>query len=338
MAVISILPNKDTTIYSYNSTLNSGVDELLELSVLTKSDVGVSRALVSFSDDDINDIYSNYLSGSTYDVFLKLYECNSRELPENYTVDIRVPSRTWEMGLGSYSYYPSTVTSANWDTYSASLYWSGSYFIASPTSSQRFTYYGTKDIDCSVKSIFTHHLSASNTGYLLMFSSAEESSSLNTQLRFFSRDTNTIYSPKLECKFVDYVYSPPISSSFLSTTRVRLSLKNNKDKLHIDSKVRINVYGGDLYPTRIFSTSSLYNVHKYLPSSSYYRLKDVKAGLVVLDYDEIYTKLSADDVCNYFHLYTHNLEPNRYYELQVKSEISGSSIYSDTHTFYLENK
>ncbi len=338
MAVISIFPNKDTTIYSYDSTLNTGVDELLELKVLTNSYTGISRALISFSTQDITNVYSSYLSGSTYDVFLKLYECNSRELPENYTIDVKVPSHTWEMGLGTYAYYPSTTSSANWDTYSASLYWSGSYYISSPAYSQSFGYYDSKDLNLSVKDIFSYHLSTSNTGYLLKFSNVEESASLNSTLRFFSRDTNTIYSPKLECKFDDANYSPAVSSSYLSSANSRISLKNNKDRFYIDNKVRINVYGGDLYPIRTFTTSSLYNVHKYLPSSSYYKLRDVKADLTIIDFDTTYTKLSADGTCNYFHLYTHNLEPNRYYELQVRSDISGSALFSDKHIFYLENK
>jgi hypothetical protein len=84
-----------------------------------------------------------------------------------------------------------------------------------------------------------------------------------------------------------------------------------------------------LYPVRTFATSSLYLTPKYLPSSSYYALKDVKSDLTIIDFDDNYTKISCDNNGSFFNMYMYGLEPERYYKILVKTVINGSTIIFD---------
>jgi hypothetical protein len=50
-------------------------------------------------------------------------------------------------------------------------------------------------------------------------------------------------------------------------------------------------------------------------------LKDLKTNQMVVDFDTSYTKLSADSGSNYFKVYMDGLEPERYYQLMIKTTV-----------------
>ena len=66
MAVYKIFPEKDSTIYSGFPLKNTGIDEILEISNFYDTTTPeVSRALVKFSQTEIEDVVLNIISGST---------------------------------------------------------------------------------------------------------------------------------------------------------------------------------------------------------------------------------------------------------------------------------
>jgi hypothetical protein len=93
------------------------------------------------------------------------------------------------------------------------------------------------------------------------------------------------------------------------------------------------------YPPRQFTTSSVYLTNLYLSENTYWALQDVKTGEMVVDFDENFTKLSADSIGNYFTLYTSGLEINRYYRLLIKTNIFSTvygplSLYDNEQAIY----
>ena len=70
----------------------------------------------------------------------------------------------------------------------------------------------------------------------------------------------------------------------------------------------------------------LYLNNYFLPTSSYYAIKDNETEQVVLDFDQ-YTKLSCDGSGNYFMLDTTSYPQERYFRLLIRVEDSGS-IYT----------
>ena len=54
----------------------------------------------------------------------------------------------------------------------------------------------------------------------------------------------------------------------------------------------------------------------------------------MVDFDPIYTKISADNLSNYFDVHMYGLEPERYYKILIKTEISGSvTVFDDRYIF-----
>jgi len=193
-------------------------------------------------------------------------------------------------------------------------------------------------VEIDVTAIVLAHISGTiqNDGIVLKTSgSLEFDPEYNYTLNFFSRDTNTVYPPVLELKWDDSEYSVSGSSGTLATSQdIRVTITNNKGEFnqYENYKFRLNVR--DTFPVRTFTTSSLYTQPKYLPSSSYYAIKDVKADIVVVDFDEQYTKVSADTIGSYFKVNMYGLEPERYYKLLIKTVIDGSTIIFDDRYFF----
>ena len=358
MAVYKIFPTADATIYSRFPVKNTGLDEVLEVSAKNNSTLvdysvdidpagpisndDIRRSLILFSDADLNTIKS-YSTGS-WKAGLKLYLANAENLSTTYSLEIRQVSSSWQMGTGKYNDFPDTVNGVSW--YSPTSYvtasnswvnasyfltpgggnWSGSY------ATQSYTYKDAKDINVDVTSIVDSWFSGSqNSGFIVKHpTNVENYSGSFVALSFFSVDTHTIYPPTLEMKWDDSVYTTG-SLSVLNNNNFVLSLENNTGTYKYDTtKYRFRINSRDKYPTRTFTTSSIYNVNKALPQASYWSLQDVKSEETIVEFDSTYTKISCDATSSYFDLYMAGLEPERYYKILIKTVLpTGESIDVD---------
>ena len=342
MAVYKIFPEKSATLYSFNPIKNTGLDEILELSTFLSINNSneVSRILVKFPTDQITDVITNLVSGSSYDAYIKLYLANASSIPVNYTIYSHPISGSWDKGTGRLGNVPETTDGASWDfrnydsgspwfsvsfptnttgSYSGTNTGGGLWYTASSyESTQSFTPALTKDIELkvsnTVKAWFTS--SINNEGFIIKHSpSLEFTSQSYFETKYFSNNTHTIYPPCLEIKWNDYTFTSSLSVA--SNTKIVATLDNNKNEYQQDSvqKFRINVR--DQYPTRTFSTSSVYLTNKLLPVQSYYSIVDLDTEEIIVDYDTVYTKISADSTGNYFTVYINGLEPERYYKILI---------------------
>ena len=76
----------------------------------------------------------------------------------------------------------------------------------------------------------------------------------------------------------------------------------------------------------------------YLPTASYYAIKDLETNEYIIDFDTTYTKLSADASSSYFDLYMNFLQPERYYTILIQSTIGGSTVvFNDQYYFKVIN-
>jgi len=55
---------------------------------------------------------------------------------------------------------------------------------------------------------------------------------------------------------------------------------------------------------------------------------------MIIDFDENYTKVSADNTSSYFDVYMDSLQPERYYRLLLKTSIGGSDIVIDQRNVF----
>jgi len=371
MAVYKIFPVKDATIYSLYPSKNTGLDEILEST--TNLDISgtpqTSRFLVQFSDDEINDIINNKISGSQWQANFKGYAAVLNGLNLTTTLEFYPISGSWDMGTGKYSYNPEYTNGVSWKwkSYSGSNAWpingfssyvtasysgssgGGAWYTGSANttvlpiySTQSFNYFDSGDIDVNITNMVKAWRSSSiiNNGFIVKQATEFiDSEDYQIEMKSFSRDTHTIYPPQLEFRWRDYIFNTGSSTNTtLNTITATISIDENPGIFYPESINRFRVNSRPTYPARTFQTASYFTKNYYLPTSSYYSIKDLDTNEVIIDFDDQYTQLSADAQGSYFTLYMNGLEPERYYKILIKTVINGSTlIFDDNYYFKIIN-
>ena len=214
---------------------------------------------------------------------------------------------------------------------------------------QSFDTRSTKDLKVNAKTVCSLWYSSSlgldssaslqNYGFVTKW---EDSVEFNTNvqvqpvMQFYSVDTNTIYPPQLEFKWQDYVsvLTGSASASIVTTTNLATSLAENPGYFTPESVNRFRFNVAPKYPLRTFQTASFFVEPKYLPTASYYAVKDLDTNEYIIDYDTTYTQLSSDANGNYFDIYMNGLEPERYYKICIKTTINNSTLVLDDNYYF----
>jgi len=370
MAVYKIFPIADATLYSGYSSMNTGLDEIIESS--TNFLIGEnptsgefpqsSRFLIKFDSSEINDIINNKISGSTWKSNLRIFVAGSNGLSNTSSIAINAVAEDWSMGNGHYLDSPenSNGTSWKWTNYSGSNSWTTSGFPVGTTgsfnltnnpsssgggvwytgsqSSQSFNFYSDLDIETNVTSIVSKWYSGSfnNYGFIVRQTESQEfipNENVQVTLKYFSRDTHTIYPPQLEFKWNDFIYSTG-SLSVLNQIPAYVNIEQNPGVFYSQSVNVFRVNSRPQYPARTWVTSSWYTENYALPTASYYAIKDLDTNEYVVDFDTTYTKLSCDVTGSFFKLYMNGLEPERYYKILIQSTINNSTIVFDNNYIF----
>lgn len=176
--------------------------------------------------------------------------------------------------------------------------------------------------------------SGSNNGFLLKLRNEDGNLNYAPSLKYFSKDTHTIYPPHLEFKWDDYSFNTGSSiNTFNTASDKNIYIKQFNNIYNEEEKIKVRVYSRPKHMHRRFQTSSIYTENYYLPFSSSYAIKDLDTNEYVINFDDIYTKLSADNESNYFILNMNGLQPQRYYQIliKVKEENNINIINSDNY-------
>jgi len=332
--IYNIYPTKDATVYSYSSSMNTGNDQILEIEKTIPVEGGAkykARTLIQF---DWATAYTELatLPGAFTAAFeagnfssdLKLHTTEVKNIPYTYKLEALRTDASWDMGIGKRVHTPITEKGVSWDyrTSSGSNAWSTAgvgITAGANIQTQSFEFEST-DIDIDVsESVAVWQLSTNdNTGLLLRITSSQEEDTLEYgQLKFFSRDTNTIYSPKLQIGWDDSVYYTG-SMSQSTSDEILVYIKNNKYEYKESEVVRFEVRARDIYPTQTYTTTSAALDTYYLPTGSYYSIKDAETEESVIDFSDSYTKLSCSGSGHYFDLSMNALTSERLYKLILK--------------------
>jgi hypothetical protein len=216
-------------------------------------------------------------------------------------------------------------------------------------SSQEYTYLSNKDLNVDVTTMVNYWLTGSvdvpgignipmiNEGFIIK-QRTEWVANINAQpeIKYFSSDTDTIYPPVLEVKWDDFTYntgSNPIP--VLDKRPATVLLAQNPGIFYTESINRFRVNSRPEYPARVWQTASLYTQNYALPSgSSMWALKDLDTNEYVIDFDPVYTQLSADVSGSYFDMHMNGLQPERYYQILIQTKIDGSTIVFDDGYYF----
>jgi len=373
MAVYKIFPTQDTTLYSAYPTMNTGLDAILEVSNKLNLDgtPDIARYLIQFDQNEINDVITNKISGNTSNIYLKNFIAEAQGLNQNTSLEILPLAQSWNNGTGYYLDNPKEEDGASWGypLYSGSGVWNmagniggfsytgsynslyssqggGNWFITpSLKVTESFELRDTKDIEANVTNTVNAWFNSSipNYGFIVKLTGSQEfntSQYVQPQFKYYSVDTNTIYPPTLEFRWRDYstVLTGSATGSIVTTVDLKMSLSENPGTFYPTSKNRFYINVSPLYPPRVYQTSSLFTNLYYLPTSSYYAIKDLATNEYVVNFDDNYTQISSDSHGNYFDVYMSGLEPERYYSILIKTDINGSTkIFDDDYYFKVVN-
>lgn len=346
---------------SYSSSLST-TSSLSSSYSASWSQFDISSSILSASyDTQFTTLTSNISNGnyifSSYKTYLNLKSANAEEIPLEYTIYANAVSQSWTMGTGtkfdnistdgvSWKYRDGVNTWQDNVVGGTAIYATGTTGSANAEggtwytiseASQSFNY-EPDDVRMDTTGIVKQWISGSipNNGFIVHHSLTNESDTSDYGvLKFFSKETNTIYQPKLEIVWNDFVFSTGSLTPVTGSTEddYKVVLTNLKTKYPKDTLIKIRIKGRDMFPLKTFGTEFEYDQSKYLPSTTYYQIEDYKTGDIILPYGD-YTKVSCDSTSNYFLVDLYNFAPNRTYKLKVKVVQDGiSTIIDNKHIF-----
>jgi len=238
--------------------------------------------------------------------------------------------------------YTSSFNSSNQQMYpfgGGNWYYTSSIPSLNPISSSvTFGYWDSKDLNLNVTQIVKAWTTGSipNQGFIVK--QAVEfinNKDVQPELKYFSRDTHTIYPPALQISWRDYYWNTGSSTqTILNTLPATLTLANNPGTFYSQSYNRFRINARPEYPIQLWQTESVYLNNYYLPTASYYAIKDLDTNEYVVEFDNQFTQLSADVSSSYFDVYMNGLEPERYYAILIKSNIAGTVQVFDNQYYF----
>ena len=344
MAVYKLFPIKDSTIYSGYPVMNTGLDELLEVNsefpiTLTPSP-RVARSLIQFDQTEIDKVFDTKILNSNWSSSLQTFISVAEGVTQTSTIYCYPLTGSWVNGTGQYLDSPQTMNGVSWD------FTQDNPNIISVEKSQSFSQRSTKDLNINItdqislwysssKDLDSGYVSVKNEGLILKWSDNLEftaNRSVQPIMKFYSVDTNTIYPPTLNLKWVDVSYNTTLTE--ISTTDLFIGLDSNPGVFRADSINRFRLNVRPEFPVRTFQTASIYTTNFALPQDSYYAIKDLDTNEFVIDFDTDFTKISCDNNSNYFDIYMNGLQPERYYKVLIKTTISSSVIVKDEDYYF----
>lgn len=324
---------QDASIYEEFTGRNAGHDEILEVG---KSAYGTKsiRSLMQFDIATISQSLSDGIIPLDSTFELKMYVARADDLQIGQSIELNEVSRSWVEGSGYYyqntnvPYTASRVSTTGYtendgvtwrNRFSGSM-WSvtGSEFSGVSLSSSIAD--PVTDMTFDVTSFVQDWVSGTvpNNGLVMKLPDVSELDDLNAgNIRFFSRQTHTVYSPTITAKYNNQVYiTGSISGSNVAQTLV--TPRNLQPKYRRGDIVRVDLSVRDRYPLKTFDTVfSNFAGNQRLPQTSYYSIVDVQSNADIIPFDD-YSRINCDGSGSYFDFQVQGMYPGRFYKVKIK--------------------
>jgi len=315
------LPTKDAAIYSNAANRNTGLDEILEVGK-TNSGSTVARSLLEFDVSQLSGVPIN----AQYD--LTLWVAKAQDLRYAQQIEVSHVSQSWIEGTG---YYYQTEIQANdgvtWRYASSGSAWAetGSSYLPAEASASLASDAGSITFDVTTMVAAWISSSVPTTGVILKFPSADEDTIDNKgNIKFFSKDTHTIYQPRLIAKWDDSTYSTgSLSAAATSELSIVPILKST---FRVNEMARVDLAVREKYPQKTYATQfTLFDGESYLPTSSYYSIRDVQSNVTIIPFSDE-SKISCSPSGSFFRFKVQQMHPLRYYQVLVKIDRGSEDV------------
>ena len=358
-----IFPTEDTWSSSGSSTItgesfkdqNFGRDQILEVKKFfyNNSFDHQTRALVNFAGTAFTEMSQSIVKGDIHNprFFLRLYEAEGNsEMTEDYTLAFQPISQSWTEGTGKFGDNPKNTNGCSWENRSnpiggtaiqwqsgssgtpkpeVSPYLNSTGLLVNSASAQSFSNQ-SPDVEVDVTDMMNMWMTGSgaeqNYGMLIRFSGSQETDSTTFgHLKFFSKESNTIFQPKLEVRWDNHVACSGSNTGSLNELTMSglvdnfLYMKGMKESYKVGERVKFRVGARKRYIQKSFSTSVQTVTGSFIPEASgSYAIKDVATDEYIVPFSDDYTLLSCDTEGNYFNQWLDGFYPDRVYKILYK--------------------
>jgi len=296
----------------------------------------------SINSGDIPKVANHANSAS---VFLNLKASEANDLPLSYTIKAFPISQSWNNGTGTFADLPITTNGSSWyytDAKEPGTYWNtgsaasrnnygtteelggGTWMTGSGFEASQSFQNESPDIRMNVTDIVQRWLEGDidNNGFIVKRSYADEiSGNILGSLKFFGRESHTVFLPRLEVAYNDIDLSGTSSFDVISDDLYVPYFKNIRPEYQAGEKVKFRLGVRPEFPDKSFATSSFFITNDRLPSSSFYSICDSVTDESLIPFDETEknaTQISCDSNGNYFKLNLNTFLPERYYRIKLK--------------------
>jgi hypothetical protein len=365
-----IFPTADTWISSGSSNVtgesfkdqNFGRDQILEVKkeFFNSTFDYQTRALVNFSGTDFTELSKSVSDGtiaSDAKYYLRLYEAegNAEFSDSQYILSAQAVSRSWSEGIGRFGDNPKNTNGCSWENYAfprggGASNWTatGGDVLTVSASAQSFTS-ESPDVNMDVTDMVNMWLKGqySNHGMLLRFSGSHETDSIRFgHLKFFSRNTHTIFSPRLEVRWDDHL--PCTGSNTGSLNELTMSgladnylyMRGLQEEYKVGERVKFRVGARKRYIQKTFSNSVQTVTGSFITEGKgSYAIKDVATDEFIVPFSS-YTSMSCDTGGMYFNQWMDGFYPDRVYKFQLKLKYTDGQeqVFDDDFEFVVKRK
>ena len=292
-------------------------------------------------------------------VFVNIRAATAHDLLHSYTIEAYPVSQSWVNGNGNYSDIPILKYGASWyyrtsddvkdfwDTGSAirqggggglseeggGTWYTGSGFEASQSFQNE-----SPDIRINVTDIVNQWVSASlpNNGFLFKRSDTDEQSSeVLGSLKFFGRESHTIFVPRLEVAYDNTTFANTSSAEIASDTYVPY-FKNIKDEYRTSEIIKFRIGVRPEFPNKQFQTSSFFLTNNRLPTSSFYSVIDSVTNETIIPFDTTATQIDCDENGSFMQIRMDSFMPERFYKVMLKIERDGGNDIQTYDDYYFK--
>jgi hypothetical protein len=304
--------------------------------------------------------------------YLNLYSTEANNIARSHSLSIHPVSKNWDVGTGRATNKPKTKDGVSWTNYKGEDITGHPWITASvgfttgETGSNGTTNNGggqwwtssvhthsynynidpntSMDMRTDVKNILSDWSSSvvDNNGFIIKLSgSFDSTTSLETDkykygnVKYFSRNTHTIYPPRLEICWDDKSWTTGSMATALDMSdpgAVFVYLKNNRGSYKRGGKIKFRTLIREKYPVKTYgNTSAELTIQRMGVERWCYSIIDCKTGETIIPYDDTYTNMSCDTSGNYFEIFSDSLFEERDYKIQLRYRPTATSV---DYTYY----
>ncbi len=300
--------------------------------------------------------------------YLTLKAADASDLLHDYELRAYAVSESWSNGNGNYSDVPITKDGASWyyrTSDAASDEWgktghnadtmlgtteeskggvswvtasSGEFLEASQSFSNESPDV-RMDITHLVSMWIKNPASYPNYGLILKHTYANETNSkIVGSIKYFGRESHTIFVPRLEVQWNENTASGAYAEYEALVSQVYgdsfvVYMKNIKHEYKRSEIPKFRVGARPMFPVKEYKNESFFMTNHRLPTSSYFSILDSVTNETIVPFHKDATRIIGDASGSYFRLRMDSFMPERFYKIVIKTEIGKSNNWPDADRY-----